>query len=76
MALERSEKAPQDMRLLLLYGKTMDNLDDKIRNVLFDIGKDIKIHKIDNDNMVIEIDYDRYVLMIKGIIQAEIEEQI
>lgn len=54
----------------------MDNLDDKIRSVLFDIGKDIKIHKIDNENMVIEIDYERYVLMIKGIIQAEIEEQI
>lgn len=51
------------------------SIDDKIRNVLFDIGKDIKIHKIDDENMVIEIDYDRYVLTLKGIIQAEIEEQ-
>lgn len=49
--------------------------EDQIRNVLFEIGKDIKLHKIDNDNIVIEIDYDKYVLMLKGIIQQAIEEQ-
>lgn len=54
----------------------MRNLDDEIRDILFDIGKEIKLHKIDNDNIVIEIDYDKYVLMLKDIIQAEIEEQI
>lgn len=50
-------------------------LDDKIKNILFEIGKDIKIHKIDKDNTIIEIDYDKYVLRLKGLIQAEIEEQ-
>ena len=33
---------------------------DQIDNVLFKIGQEIKIHKIDSDNTIIEIDYDRY----------------
>ena len=49
--------------------------EDQIRNVLFEIGKDIKLHKIDSDNIVIEIDYDKYVLILKNIIQQAIEEQ-
>ena len=35
-------------------------IEDKLRKILFDIGKEIKIHKIGKD-MIIEIDYDRYV---------------
>lgn len=50
-------------------------IEDQIRNVLFEIGKDIKLHKIDSDNIVIEIDYEKYVLMLKSIIQQETEEQ-
>ena len=50
-------------------------LEDKIKNVLFEIGKDIKIHTIDKDNMVIEIDYEKYVLAFKAIIQEEILKQ-
>jgi hypothetical protein len=33
---------------------------DKIDNILFKIGQEIKIHKIDNNNTIIEIDYDKY----------------
>lgn len=58
-----------------LLGETV-SLDDKIRSILFDIGKDIKIHTIDKNNMVIEIDYEKYVLAIRQIIQEETEEQI
>jgi hypothetical protein len=49
--------------------------EDKIKNILFEIGKDIKIHKIDNINMVIEIDYDKYVAMLNAVIQEEISKQ-
>lgn len=36
------------------------DLKEKLNNILFNIGKDIKVHKIDNNNTVIEIDYDKY----------------
>lgn len=36
------------------------NLKEKINNILFKIGQEIKIHKIDNNNTIIEIDYDKY----------------
>lgn len=32
----------------------------KIDNILFKIGQEIKIHKINSDNTIIEIDYDKY----------------
>lgn len=35
-------------------------LEDKLRSILFDIGKEIKIHTIGKD-MIIEIDYEKYV---------------
>ena len=38
----------------------LDNLRDSIKEILFEIGKSIKVHKIDNDNSVIELDYDKY----------------
>jgi len=46
------------------------SLENQIRNILFDIGKDIKIHKIDNNNSVIEIDYEKYVKLILGVIDS------
>jgi hypothetical protein len=46
----------------------MKQLDDKIREVLFEIGKEIKIHKVDNSNMIIEIDYEKYVEKLKSIL--------
>jgi hypothetical protein len=48
------------------------NLEDQIKEVLFSIGKDIKIHKIDSDNTIIEIDYDKYVSELKSILEGYI----
>jgi hypothetical protein len=39
---------------------TYINLKEKINNILFKIGQEIKIHKIDSSNTIIEIDYDKY----------------
>ncbi len=40
------------------------NLEQKLKDILFSIGKEIKIHKIDSDNTIIEIDYDKYTIEI------------
>lgn len=36
------------------------DLEKEIKEILFRIGQEIKIHKIDNDNSIIEVDYDKY----------------
>ncbi len=40
------------------------NIEEQIRNIMFEIGKDIKIHKIDSDNSIIEVDYEKYTKKI------------
>lgn len=40
------------------------SLEDDIKNILFDIGKDVKIHKLIDGNLIIEIDYDKYTIKI------------
>lgn len=51
------------------------DFDREIKNILFAIGKDIKIHKIDKDNMIIEMDYEKYVLQFKRVIQTYLESE-
>jgi hypothetical protein len=36
------------------------SIEEEIRKILFEIGKEIKIHTIGKD-MIIEIDYEKYV---------------
>jgi hypothetical protein len=36
------------------------DLEEEINKILFSIGQEIKIHKIDGQNSVIEIDYQKY----------------
>lgn len=40
------------------------SLEESIREILFNIGKEIKLLKIDDDNIVISLDYDKYVEQI------------
>jgi hypothetical protein len=47
------------------------SIEEDIKNVLFQIGKDIKIHKIDSQNSIIEIDYDKYVNAIIDLINKK-----
>lgn len=44
------------------------NLEDRIREVLFNLGKEIKILKIDDENMIFSIDYETYVQELKLIL--------
>jgi hypothetical protein len=38
------------------------DLEKEINAILFKIGQEVKIHKIDKDNTIIEIDYDKYTV--------------
>lgn len=48
------------------------NLEDQVREVLFTMGKEIKLHKITNDNFIFEIDYEKYVAQLKSILEGYI----
>lgn len=45
------------------------DLESEIKNILFDIGKEIKIHKLIDGNLIIEIDYDKYSDQILELIK-------
>lgn len=45
-------------------------LRSKIEEILFEIGKEIKIHTIGKD-MIIEIDYEKYVNRLLELIEPE-----
>jgi predicted hydrocarbon binding protein len=44
------------------------SLEDGIREVLFKVGKELVLHKLDNDNFIVEIDYEKYVSELKSIL--------
>jgi len=46
------------------------DLEDQIRSILFSIGKDIEIIRIDNENTIISIDYEKYVAELKSILEG------
>ena len=51
------------------------NLEQEIRAILFDIGKEIKLLKIDDDNIVIDIDYERYVDRLRQLLESSACDQ-
>ena len=55
-----------DQRTLL--AKPM-SLEQGIKEILFSIGRDIKIHKFTEDNLIIEIDYEKYTKQILDLIK-------
>jgi len=40
------------------------DLENEIKDILFEIGKDIKIHKLIDGNLIIDIDYEKYISQI------------
>jgi hypothetical protein len=42
----------------------LKSLEQGIKEILLDIGKDIKIHKMDDENYIIDMDYDIYTIKI------------
>lgn len=66
---------PTATRLELIRESKKMTIEDQIREVLFEMGKEIKIHKIDKDNMILEIDYEKPVSKIMQIVESSACEQ-
>jgi hypothetical protein len=49
--------------------------EDQLREILFNIGKEIKLLKIDDDNIVIDIDYEKYIDEIMQIVKSSACDQ-
>jgi hypothetical protein len=50
------------------------NLETEIKNILFEIGKEIKVHKLIDDNLIIEIDYDKYTIALMELMTKYLSE--
>lgn len=48
-------------------------IEQGIKNILFQIGKEIKIHRIDEDNTILDIDYDKYTIEIMSLFKKYLE---
>jgi hypothetical protein len=46
------------------------SLEDQIKDILFDMTTTIKFHKVTNDNVIMEVDYEKYVKLILGVIDS------
>ena len=49
----------------------MEQLKDQIAQVLFELVQDIKIHQIDINNSIFEVDYDTYIKQIIYLINQK-----
>lgn len=47
--------------LFAQIGHISMSIEPEIENVLFELVKSIKVHKIDRDNTIFEVNYDKYV---------------
>lgn len=50
------------------------DIEKQIKEVLFQIGQTIKLHKMDEDNVIVEIDYERYTADIMRIFVTYLSE--
>jgi hypothetical protein len=52
----------------------LKNLEDGIKLILLDIGQDLKVHKLDTDNYIIDIEYDKYTIRIMELFKEYLED--
>lgn len=53
----------------------MNELEKSIKDILFQIGKDIKVHKLIDGNLILDIDYDKYAEEILTICNDYIRKE-
>jgi hypothetical protein len=46
------------------------SLEDRIRSILFQIGKDVVLHRVDSSNIIIDIDYEKYVEELASLLRS------
>lgn len=44
------------------------SLEQSIKDILFEIGKEIKIHKLIDGNLIVEMDYDKYTKQLLDLL--------
>jgi hypothetical protein len=44
-------------------------LEEQVKKILFDLGKNIKLHRITNESFIFEIDYERYAKDIVSLLE-------
>jgi len=57
-----------------MYNIRMD-LYDKINDILFNIGKELKVHRLPGGNLIIDIDYEKYLEEIMYAFDEFLDEQ-
>jgi hypothetical protein len=50
------------------------DIEKEIKDILFEIGKDIQIHELIDGNLIIEIDYDKYTIEIMELFKKLLSE--
>lgn len=50
----------------------LQEVEDGIKEILFEIGKEIKLHKLIDGNIIIEMDYDKYTNSIMDLIRNKL----
>jgi hypothetical protein len=51
----------------------LNSLENSVKSILLDIGQDLKVHKLDNDSYVIDIEYDKYTIKIMELFKEYLE---
>jgi hypothetical protein len=51
------------------------DLEEEINNILFNLGKEIKIHRVDQENTLIEIEYEKYTIEILRVFMKYMSEE-
>jgi hypothetical protein len=51
------------------------DLEKEINNILFNLGKEIKIHRVDQENTLIEIEYEKYTIEIMRVFMSYLSEE-
>ena len=50
------------------------DLEKEINNILFEMVKKIKLHRVDNENTVIEVDYSEYTIQLLRLFMKYLAE--
>jgi hypothetical protein len=57
---------------MINFSDNLEEIENDIKSILFEIGKDIKLHKLIDGNIIIEIDYDKYVNSLMDLIRNKL----
>ena len=46
------------------------DLEKELKDILFNIGKEIKVHQVTDGHLILDIDYDKYVIEIMELFKT------